>query len=102
MFYYRTSHYDIVPTLMTKALGCTSPILDYSVGTSLLSKNHRPYLIVGSYVDFAVLQKNRITTIYPGGDYSIEYSNGHTMPKAQLNPKLLKKMYWMLNRYFKS
>lgn len=97
---HKTSHYDIVPTLMTKALGCTSATSDYSAGRLLVSKRHRPYLLVGSYVDFAILQKDRSTVIYPGGNYEITYPNGHTMPQARLNPILLKKVYKGLNRYF--
>ena len=97
---HRTSHYDIVPTLMEKVLGCTSPISDYSVGNLLLSKNYKPYLIVGSYVNYAILQKHRSTLIYPGGDYDITYPNGHDMPHAKLDSKLLQQVYKDLNRYF--
>ncbi len=100
VIHHQTSHYDIVPSLMTKALGCTSPISDYSVGSLLLSKPQGSYLLVGSYVDFAVLQKNRSTIIYPGGNYDVTYPNGHVMLNAKPNPMLLEKVYQELNRYF--
>ena len=101
VFTYKTSHYDIVPTLMTRVLNCKNPVSDYSSGVSLLTKGHRPYLIVGSYIDYAILKKGRVTTIYPGGNYAVRYSNGHESPKAKLDMKTLKKAFSDLNRYFK-
>jgi len=99
--HYQTSHYDIVPTLMTRMLGSLNAFSDYSVGTSLLTKGHRPYLIVGSYVDYAILQKNRITTIYPGGDYAVSHMNGRTIPGARLDMVTFQKVFRDLNKYFK-
>ncbi len=98
---YKTSHFDIVPTLMRKVLGVTNPISDYSVGQSLLHKGGRPYFIVGSYVDYAIVKNNRITTIFPGGNYEITYANDHPIPNAKLNLKTLKSVFLQLNRYFK-
>ncbi len=98
---YKTSHYDLVPTLMSRVLGCTNPASDYSVGKSLLTKGHRPYLIVGSYVDYAILQKHRITTIYQGGDYAITHPNEHSMPGAKLDMHTFQQAFQELNRYFK-
>lgn len=97
---YFTTHYDIVPTLMTEVLGCTSPAVAYSVGHSLFQKGDRPFLIAGSYADYAVVTKERITRIYEGGDYTINYPNGHYMISTQLEPGVLRQAYKQLNRYF--
>src|SRR6202034_2864034 len=50
VFSYRTSHYDVVPTLMQSVLGCLNPPSDYSIGYSLFDPTPRPYIIVGSYI----------------------------------------------------
>ncbi|HEX2548336.1 MAG TPA: DUF3413 domain-containing protein, partial [Gammaproteobacteria bacterium] len=59
IFTHQTSHFDIVPTLMTHVLGVTNPITAYSVGTQLLDETLRSYLIVSSYIDFGVIEPDR-------------------------------------------
>lgn len=98
--FYRTSHYDVVPTLMSQALGVTTLIRDYGVGHSLFSNKPRPYFVVGSYVNYAVLQPNQTTIVYQGGDYDITYPDGYAKPNAKLNPILIKTVYDELNRYY--
>ncbi len=98
---YRTTHYDIVPTLMNKVLGSVGPISDYSVGRSLFVKGSRPFLISGSYFDYAIVQKNRITRIYPGGGYAITDANEHPLTNVKLNSNVMASAFSQLNRYFK-
>lgn len=98
---YLTSHYDLVPTLMTKVLGCRNSVSDYSVGVPLLTEGHRPFFVIGSYVDYAVVKPHRITTLFPGGDYAITDANGHDDPNAKLDIKTLQKTFDELNRYFR-
>lgn len=97
---YFTTHYDIAPTLMKAVLGCANPALDYSVGHALFKKGGRPFFIAGSYADYAVVTKKRITRIYQGGDYAINYPNGRHMIGAQLEVHTLQKAYKQLNQYF--
>ena len=96
----QTSHYDIVPTLMKGALGVKTPAVDYSVGDSLFGQKTLPYLIVGSYLNYAVLQKNQTTILYPGGDYDITYPDGRPKHNAKLNTVLMAQIYKTLNRYY--
>ncbi len=101
MFTHFTSHYDVVPTLMQNALGCRNPVSDYSVGTPLLSQKHEPFTIVNSYIDYAIVEPDRVTRIYPEGNYAIDYPNGAPIPGAALNAKTLAAAFGVLNRYFK-
>ncbi len=71
---YRTSHYGLVPTLMTKLLGCTNPSTDYSAGRSLLQPNSQNWVYVGDNRIFAIYQKQEITVIDRHGKYRI-YDN---------------------------
>lgn len=98
---YKTSHYDLVPTLLHQAMGCSAPISQYSVGVPLAVQGHRPFLIVGSYIDYAILQKNRITTIFPDGNYAVSYANQHPIPGARLDVPLFQKAMVLMRRYFK-
>jgi len=97
---YFTSHYDIVPTLLTKVFHCRNPIKDYSTGKQLFNKNRKPYLITGNYTSYAVLTKDRITRINPNGAYTLRYPNGHQIPNAIMNRKIMNKAYEELNRYY--
>jgi hypothetical protein len=64
---YRTSHYDVVPTLMSDVLDCVNPSSDYSVGRSLFATDRPPYIIVGSYESYAKLFPHSVEIAYPGG-----------------------------------
>ena len=101
VFHQLTTHYDIVPTLMTQALGCKNPVSDYSVGVPIRDKKGPPFFIAGSYIDYAIINKHRVTRIYPGGDYRISALDGASIPTAKLNTKLLEQAFSQLNFYFK-
>ncbi len=97
---YRTSHYDIVPTLMRNVLGVTNPVSDYSVGQSLFMPAQKFFTIVSSYTDYAIVQPHRMTTIYAGGYYAIDQLNGQALPAAKLRSQVLRQVYTDLNRYY--
>ena len=65
---YRTTHLDIIPTLMSRALGVTTPARDYSVGQDLLSPGAQPrHLIVGSYYNYAIVSPHELDVVTPDG-----------------------------------
>ena len=64
---YRTSHFDVAPTLMSRYLGCTTPIDQYSVGSDLFKPGGRDVLVISSYQDFAVLEPQRIISVRKTG-----------------------------------
>lgn len=101
-FYYRTSHFDVAPTLMTKLLGCLNSPLDYALGTSLLDSKLRPYLIISSYVDFGIIEPERITTIYSAGNYHVEKANGDLMANSVIDPSLIRKVFDDLHYFYRS
>ena len=85
---------------MTEVLGCRGPLENYTIGRSLFSRGERPFLISGSYADYAVVTKQRITRIYPGGDYVINYPNGHHMYGAHLDKDSLEQAFEDVQKYF--
>ncbi|MCZ2723525.1 sulfatase-like hydrolase/transferase [Marinomonas sp. 15G1-11] len=68
---YRTSHYDIVPTLLQEAFKVTEPMESYSSGHSLFKEGGRDWLLVHSYFNYGVIMKDRIITTYPTGQYEV-------------------------------
>lgn len=68
---YRTSHFDIVPTLLQEALKVTEPIQSYSSGHSLFKEGGRDWLLVHSYFNYGVIMPDRLITTFPTGQYEI-------------------------------
>jgi membrane-anchored protein YejM (alkaline phosphatase superfamily) len=67
----RTSHYDLVPTLMKHFLGCTNPASDYSSGSDLFGDAEWDWLVAGSYYNYAVIEPDQITITFPNGTFEV-------------------------------
>jgi membrane-anchored protein YejM (alkaline phosphatase superfamily) len=88
----RTSHNDVAPTLVTGVFGCTNPPADYSSGQSLFSGEQWEWLIAASYADYALIEPERVTIVYPAG-YEIRDRNYRliehpTLPRDSLRAAL--------------
>jgi membrane-anchored protein YejM (alkaline phosphatase superfamily) len=68
---YRTSHYDIAPTLLQELFGCSNPASDYSVGDSLFDGKSWDWMVAGSYYNYAVLEPDQVTITFPNGLYEV-------------------------------
>lgn len=99
-FGYMTTHYDLVPTLMQKVLGCHSNVANYSVGQSLFDRQRPHWFIAGSYGDYGIVTPEQVVRIYPGGDFVINQRNGHPKPKARLNAPVMRSVYQQLNYFY--
>jgi len=64
----RTSHFDVAPTLLTEVFGCANPPADYASGRSLFSAGEWDWLIVLSHNDYALLEPDQVTIVYPSGN----------------------------------
>ncbi|HLD16149.1 MAG TPA: sulfatase-like hydrolase/transferase [Coxiellaceae bacterium] len=101
VFSHFTTHYDVMPYLIQNALNCQNPSEDYSVGASLLKSGQRPFFLVGSYIDYAILTDNTATRIYPQGEYAVidRAKNKNLMQTP--DKAVLKHSFLQLKRYFK-
>jgi membrane-anchored protein YejM (alkaline phosphatase superfamily) len=61
----RTSHNDLAPTLLGELFGCINPPADYASGQSLFSDAQWDWLITLSPSDFALLEPDQVTIVYP-------------------------------------
>jgi membrane-anchored protein YejM (alkaline phosphatase superfamily) len=64
---HRTTHFDVMPTLMRDYLGCTDPFSTHSVGRPLLEAGGRDTLLMAEYADFAIVQEDRIAVVKEHG-----------------------------------
>lgn len=87
---HKTSHLDVVPTLMQDLLQCANPIADYASGVHLKQSGARDWLVIGSYINYAIVEDDRITVSYPTGHYDILGLDNRVIKDAQLRPKIIK------------
>ncbi|KIF48934.1 hydrolase [Vibrio owensii 47666-1] len=65
---YRTTHYDIVPTLMNELFDVKGNTQSYSVGRDLFDNCvPRDWFIAGSYYNYALVGKETMLVVNPGG-----------------------------------
>jgi membrane-anchored protein YejM (alkaline phosphatase superfamily) len=98
---HATTHMDLVPTLMQGAFGCKNPSADYAYGDSLFKVRRRPYLVAGSYSNYAIVTDEWTLKIFPNGDYLILDSMDRSVPVGNPHKKILCDVFEDLNRYYR-
>lgn len=99
---YRTTHYDIVPTLMSLALGVENPSQDYSMGYNLLSSQDRGWHIVGNDLNYAFVTQDGHIIEKSGGGYVKVYDRHlNLVPNYKLSSKQINDNILNLNRFYK-
>lgn len=94
-----SSHYDVTATLLPRMLGCRNPVTDYSIGQDLFAKPDHDGVIMGSYLETALHQPERITLIDNKGTLSLRDARYHELPKSEIPRDKLKTMLDILTRY---
>lgn len=97
---HATTHYDVMPTLLTDVLHCQNPADDYATGLSLFDAAARPPLIANSYADYAVLSKRQTVRVYPYGDYSMESEKGQPLRGRDVDLLSLREANRLMERFF--
>lgn len=97
---YRTSHYDIVPTLMNTLWHYSASSSRYAVGSNLFDNTPRPYIIVGSYNNLGIIEKHRTVTIYPEGRFQVHAMNGQPLFGETLNSDIMKHVFSDIRRFY--
>lgn len=82
-----SSHLDIMPTVMKRFLGATSPISDYAQGVDLSEKNERKWLLSSNYRwNVAILPNGEQYRLDRKGE--VEYYNAKGQKQADNRPPL--------------
>jgi len=100
VYRHRTSHYDVVPTLMQDLLGCTNPAEDYSVGHNLFELREWDWLLAGSYYNYAVVEPDQVTVTFPSGLYEVRDLEYHLLPRPQFRGEVLEAVSEQNARFF--
>jgi membrane-anchored protein YejM (alkaline phosphatase superfamily) len=85
--WHRTSHFDVMPTIMRDYLGCTDALSTYSVGRSLFEHGGRDIILLSEYADFAIMHADQIAIVR---EHGMELRDArHVKLDARLDPKVI-------------
>ncbi|MBR3604337.1 MAG: sulfatase-like hydrolase/transferase [Elusimicrobiaceae bacterium] len=97
---YRTSHYDVVPTLLRQIFNCTNPISDYSSGWDLFDATPRPWTLILSYTNKAIREGDKISVLNNYG--SIEnYDENYVPSQTPVSAKALSESLKEFSHFYK-
>lgn len=101
VFEHRTSHYDIVPTLMTDFLGCGNAPSDYSVGGNLYDGESWDFIVAGSYYNYAVLEPDQVTITFPNGLFEVRDWDYHLLSQPEFRGEVLEAVSEQNARFYR-
>ena len=100
-FRHLTTSYDVMPTIFSKLFNCTNNYADYSVGHSLLDLNKSTnFILSGSYVNYGIIEPDRLTTLHASGEFSITDLQLNDITNATPRTKILNQALRMMRRYY--
>lgn len=100
--HHRTTHYDIVPTLMQEAIGITNPTADYSMGHHLDDRCSRNWHVVGSELNYAfIVDGDTILEKTPEGSMEVTDAQLNPVENYRIDSKAFRKAVERLNSFMK-
>jgi uncharacterized protein len=97
---YRTSHYDVMPTLLQDVFKVKNPAKDYSIGNNLFSKSSAwKILPVGSYSYEGLIAPPLIYRFYPFGVTGVYDMSANMQKSFPANGKDLRTYLTLASRY---
>ncbi len=97
---YRTSHHDVVPTLLQEVYGCTNPPADYALGRSLFDPTPRPFTVLAGHTEKVIRSGDDITVLNKFGSLN-RYDNRLTPIQTPPDPEILKEGLKAFSRFYK-
>lgn len=99
---HRTTHYDIVPTLMRNVFGVMNPESDYCMGHQLTDEQSRDWHVVGSDLNYAfILPGDTILEKTASGGLDIYDSKMNIISDYKINMKSFNEAVEKLNHFIK-
>jgi uncharacterized protein len=97
---HRTTHFDVVPTLLRKYLGCSEPFDVYSVGRSLFEPGGREAVVMSEYMDFGIVTADKIAVVREQGMQVLDASHG-VIRDGRLEPELIAMALEQKSRFYR-
>ena len=102
IYTHRTTHYDIVPTILTTAMNVTTPPSAYSTGHLLTDTTSRSWHIVGSELNYAFIIPGD-TILEKSAEGGLQVYDAHMNPVSDyhIDVQAFNKATETLNRFLK-
>ena len=101
-YFHRTTHYDVVPTLMNGFLGVRNPSEDYSMGHLLTDTISRTWHFMGSERNYAfIMEGDTILEKMPDGAMEVTDAQLNPVNGYAINPQQFTEAIQRLNRFMK-
>ncbi|KMQ73563.1 DUF3413 domain-containing protein [Marinobacter subterrani] len=98
---YRTENFDIAPTLMKGALGCSqTPAATYATGNGLFTPREREWSIAHSYMDYALLTRDLKVVTHASGNVDVVNRQLEAVKDYQLKPSVTLQVLEELSRFY--
>jgi hypothetical protein len=97
---HRTTHFDVVPTLLREYFGCGAPFDAYSVGRSLFEPGGREAVLLSEYADFAIVTADKIAVVREQGMQVLDASHG-ALHDRRLEPKFIAMALEQKSRFYR-
>lgn len=98
---YRTSHTDVVPTLMQEALGCQNSPEAYSTGVNLFEGQEARILPVDSWSSRALVRQDRTIVLQSYGDMEVYDKAYLNLPQQESDSRIVLESLEMSGRFYR-
>ena len=98
---YRTSHYDICPTLLKQYLGLENDCEDFGCGKLLSDSTLRDWMLVGSRENFAFIHQNHIYEKRPSGYFFATDAHLNELPQDSIDYATLNEKIHEIGSFYK-
>ena len=98
---YRTSHYDICPTLLKQYLGLENNCEDFGSGKMLTDSTPRDWLLVGSKANFAFIHKGHIYEKRPSGYFLATDAHLNELPQDSIDYNAMNEQIHEIGSFYK-
>lgn len=98
--WHRTSHFDVMPTLMREYLGCDEPFSTHSVGRSLFEPGGREPMLLSEYADFAIVLPDQIAVIREQG-MQLRDASYAELKGVRLEPEVIEAALEQKSRFYR-
>lgn len=98
--FYKTTHYDLVPTLIDDLLGCKIESSKYSIGKNIFNPKQTPFIIAGSYVNSAVITDQNIFLLASNGAITTQDKKARILSNKPHDFLIIKKTLELMRKFY--
>jgi uncharacterized protein len=100
VYNHRTSHFDVMPTMLRDVLGCDVPFDQISVGKPLFDTSPREVMVMSDYDEFAIVQPDRVAAVRRSG-VSVFDSRYRPLRDSRVAPDVIAQALEQKQRFYK-